>query len=134
MDRKPDMTGGAMARRNELLVRVRQPLDMALQVLAAVAVAFLLDDYLSLPLRIGYLAATVAVTGLQFLTHRVFMADRARRAQAQTWRWRLIGVYSLNGALFGAAAVVTVRLPYESAPLLALPDGGRINLTLRRAR
>jgi signal transduction histidine kinase len=120
MDRKPEMVGGVMARRNELLVRVRQPLDMAMQVLAAVAVALLLDDFLSVPLLVGYLAATVGVTGLQFFTHRSFMADRERRSRAQAWRWRLIGVYSLNGALFGAAAAITVQLPYESAPLLAL--------------
>jgi signal transduction histidine kinase len=120
MDRKPDMVGGVLARRNELLVRVRQPIDMAMQVLAAVAVALLLDDYLSMPLLVGYLLATVSVTGLQFLTHRIFMADRARRARAQVWRGRLIGVYSLNGALFGTAAATIVQLPYESAPLLAL--------------
>jgi len=120
MDRKPDMVGGGQARRNELLVRVRQPIDMAMQVLAAVAVALLLDGYLSPPLRVGYLAATIGVTGLQFLTHRLFAADRERRSRAQTWRWRLIGVYSLNGALFGTAAATIVQLPYESAPLLAL--------------
>jgi PAS domain S-box-containing protein len=120
MDRKSDMVGGGMARRNELLVRVRQPLDMALQVLAAVAVVLLLDDFLSVPLRIGYLVATVAVAGLQFLTHRSFMADRDRRSHAQAWRWRLMAVYALNGALFGTTAAIIVRLPYEGAPLLAL--------------
>ena len=114
------MVGGGVARRNELLVRVRRPLDMALQVLAALAVALLLDGFLSAPLRFGYLAATAAVAGLQFLTHRSFMADRDRRANAASWRWRLISVYSLNGALFGATAATIVRLSYEGAPLLAL--------------
>jgi PAS domain S-box-containing protein len=108
------------ARRNELLVRVRRPLDMALQVLAAVAVVFLLDDYIAGDLRFGYLGATILVVGLQFFTHRQFMADRARRSHPGMWRARLIAVYGLNGALFGVTAATIVRLPYEAAPLLAL--------------
>jgi two-component system cell cycle sensor histidine kinase PleC len=115
-----ETASGGIARRNELLVRVRRPLDMALQALAAVGVALLLDDYLSDSLRLGYLGATLAVVALQFLTHRRFMADRDRRARAEIWRWRLIAVYGLNGALFGATAATIVRLPYEAAPLLAL--------------
>ncbi|MCW0233462.1 MAG: ATP-binding protein [Ferrovibrio sp.] len=115
-----ESASGGVARRNELLVRVRRPLDMALQVFAAVAVVLLLDDYLPLGLRLGYLAATASVVGLQYLTHRRFMADRERRSRAGAWRWRLIAVYSLNGALFGATAATIVSLPYEAAPLLAL--------------
>jgi signal transduction histidine kinase len=120
MQRQPETVGGGAARRNELLVRVRRPLDMALQVLAALAVMLLLDGYVSDALRFGYVGATAAIAGLQFFTHRSFAVDRDRRSRAALWRWRLIAVYSLNGILFGATTAAIVRLPYEGAPLLAL--------------
>jgi PAS domain S-box-containing protein len=118
--RQPETVGGGRARRNELLVRVRRPLDMALQVLAAVAVALLLDEALSQLWRGAYVAATAAVVGLQYLAHRAFLADRRRRDRAALWRWRLTGVYTLNGMLFGAIVAVVAWQPYHPASLLAL--------------
>jgi two-component system cell cycle sensor histidine kinase PleC len=117
MSGQPEPTGGGIARRNELLVRVRRPIDMALQLLASGAVALLLDGELPDFVRAGYVAATAAVVGLQYVTHRSFLADRRRRARAETWwRWLLL-VYALNGMLFGA---VIAWLPYQPANLMAL--------------
>lgn len=115
-----DALSGGPGRRNELLVRVRRPLDMALQVLAAVAVVLLLDEGLSDLWRAAYVAATAAVVALQYFTHRRFLADRLRRDRAETWRWRLIAVYSLNGVLFGAIILAIAWLPYQAANLMAL--------------
>src|SRR3546814_17906930 len=96
------MTPEAVARCNELLVRVRRPLDMAAQFVAAVAVAVLLADYLPLSLRIGYVAVTSAVLLSQLLCHRRFVADRERRRRATVWLGRFVVVYALNGLLFCA--------------------------------
>lgn len=111
---------GGIARRNELLVRVRRPYDMAAQAIVAVFVAVLLDGYLDLAWRVAYVAGTLLVVGLQYFTHRAFLANRERRPHAVAWRWRLIVGYALNGALFGAMAAVITALPREPAPLLAL--------------
>ena len=108
-----------IARRNELLIRVRRPLDMALQVVASGAVALLLDD-LPVAWRIAYVAATMVVVGLQFFTHRAFLADRKRRNHASLWHGALLGVYALNGILFGAVITTVVHQPYEASTLLAL--------------
>ncbi len=120
MAQRSETVGGGTARRNELLVRVRRPLDMALQVLAAVAVALLLDEALSQVWRGAYAAATMTVVGLQYLTHRAFLADRRRRDRAALWRRRLIGVYALNGMLFGTIVAAIAWQPYHPASLMAL--------------
>lgn len=109
-----------MARRNELLVRVRQPLDMVLQAAAATAVALLLDDALDVVWRTAYVVATVAIVTLQYLTHRAFLADRVRRERAVTWRVRLLIVYTLNGLLFGAVIATAASLEPRPSVLLAL--------------
>jgi two-component system cell cycle sensor histidine kinase PleC len=114
------MAGGGEARRNELLVRVRRPTDMALQVAASVAVALLLDDMLPQAWRIGYVVATAAVVCLQYLTHRAFLADRERRDRATVWRFCIIGVYTLNGMLFGGVILAIAWLPYHPSNLMAL--------------
>jgi signal transduction histidine kinase len=116
-----EQTGASgIARRNELLIRVRRPLDMALQVAASVAVALLLDGLLSPALRIGYVAATVLVVGIQYVAHRAFLADRDRRRRAALWHSGMLAVYALNGLLFGAVILTIARLPYDASALLAL--------------
>ena len=116
---QPDSLSG-IARRNELLVRVRRPYDMAAQAVVAVFVAFLLDGYVDLAWRAAYVAGTLLVVGLQYFTHRAFLASRERRHHVLAWRWRLIVGYALNGALFGVMAAAITMLPREPAPLLAL--------------
>src|SRR3546814_4029099 len=110
------MTPEAVARCNELLVRVRRPLDMAAQFVAAVAVAVLLADYLPLSLRIGYVAVTSAVLLSQLLCHRRFVADRERRRRATVWLGRFVVVYALNGLIFGAILAVLAALPHQPVP------------------
>jgi len=109
-----------IARRNELLVRVRQPLDMLLQAAAATAAALLLDDALDARWRAAYVMATVAIVALQYLTHRAFLTDRTRRERSMTWRIRLLGVYTLNGLLFGAVIATVASLDHQPSVLLAL--------------
>src|SRR3546814_11966879 len=113
------MTPEAVARCNELLVRVRRPLDMAAQFVAAVAVAVLLADYLPLSLRIGYVAVTSAVLLSQLLCHRRFVADRERRRRATVWLGRFVVVNALNGLLFGHILAFLAALPPPPVPLLA---------------
>ena len=93
---------------------------MVAQVLAAAAVAFLLDGYVSGFWRLAYVAATAGVILLQLLIYRGLRADRDRRQRAPLWRWRLLAVYAANAAVFGAMFVLLARLPHEPAPLLAL--------------
>lgn len=119
MTRRPSLPD-ILARRNELLVRIRQPYDMAGQALAAIVIALLLDGYLPDLWRFGYAAATLAVVILQYFTHRAFRADRDRARKSRAWWWRLAAIYALNGALFGSMIVILVTLPREPSPLLAL--------------
>jgi PAS domain S-box-containing protein len=109
-----------LARRNELLVRIRQPYDMVGQVFAAAVAALLLDGALPDLWRFGYVAATLIVVLLQYFTHRTFRADRNRLRRPKDWWLRLAAIYVLNGTLFGAMMVILVTLPREPAPLLAL--------------
>jgi len=116
----PPSYPGPVARSNELLVRVRRPHDMAAQLVAALAVALLLADYLPVIVRAGYVGATAVTLALQLLCHRSFAADRERRSRAMTWLQRYIAVYALNGLVFGAVLAELALLPREPVPLLAL--------------
>ncbi|WP_300298839.1 ATP-binding protein [Ferrovibrio sp.] len=109
-----------IARRNELLVRIRRPFDMAAQAVVALFVAFLLDGYLEPLWRMAYVGGTLLVVALQYFAHRSFLTNRERRQNAIAWRWRLIASYALNGAVLGAMAAAITTLPHEPAPLLAL--------------
>ncbi len=109
-------------RLNELLVRVRRPLDMASQALVAFLVTLLLRDYVDALWRYGYLAGTVLVLVAQFLLHRRFLADRHRRDLPRALFWRkLFGiVYMLNGLLLGGMLVATLMAARTEETMLAL--------------
>lgn len=129
------MADGVIARRNELLARIRRPWDMLSQLVAAIGMALLLDGYLGAPWRWGYVAATLLALALQYVSHRRLLADRARRQKGPVWWRRLLAIYVFNGLLLGAMCAAIVSLPPEPRPMLALVclTGVAIAVTLTTA-
>jgi len=108
-------------RANDLLVRIRRPIDMAAQLGVACLVCLIIGDALPLWQRILYPVLTAVAVGGQFLLHRAFLHDRARNhANSARWRWGFAFVYAANGLLFGAALALLVLQPREEGVLIAI--------------
>lgn len=110
----------AVARRNQLLVRLRRPIDQLIQ-FAAVAVAVLLvADHLEFAVQATFMAGMAVALILQFYARRVFIADRSRRQAALAWRLRFLAVYAFNAMLLGTFGALLMLMPREPAVFLSL--------------
>ncbi len=109
-------------RLNELLVRVRRPIDMVAQAIVAGLMVLLLAEHVPALWRYGYFGGVLLVLAAQYLLHRAFLAERGRQemARALAWRRRFAIVYGLNGLLIGGMLMATLLAPRNEATMLAL--------------
>ncbi|WP_374634688.1 ATP-binding protein [Ferrovibrio sp.] len=106
---------------NDLLVKIRRPIDMAAQFIVACLVPFTVGDALPLWQRLLYPILTALVVGAQFLLHRSYRGD-SERSKTNRTRWSLLFhlVYAANGLLFGIGLSVLALLPRGEGVLLAI--------------
>ncbi len=111
-----------LPRLNELLVRVRRPVDMVAQAIVAGLLVLLLAEHVPAIWRYLYLGGVLLVLAAQYLLHRAFHADHGRRdfTRALAWRRRFAVVYALNGIMLGGVLIAILLVPRSEETMFAL--------------